>query len=209
MKCSKCGFENFSHFKFCGNCGEKLSDLFEEKKVNYYYICDLSGFTSLSRNLNSEDVREVVNICFDYFNKVILNHGGTIHKYEGDLVILSRVKTLELINNLLKEQGLVRNFLEEIISKAGGNPFYLEEIIRSLIDGGYLVFEEGGWKLSSYVYGLVIPDNVQAMIISRLDRLNRVTKFILQVASVIGRNFYENEITKSGLKNMKKKLKNL
>ncbi len=89
MKCLRCGFENPDSFKFCGNCGEKLSGgiFSEERRLLTILFADLSGFTSFSRNLDPEDVRDAVNICFDHFNRVIVKYGGTIHKYEGDLVI--------------------------------------------------------------------------------------------------------------------------
>ena len=50
-------------------------------------FADLSGFTALSSRLDPEEVQEVANVCFEHLNKTVLKEGGTIHKYEGDLVI--------------------------------------------------------------------------------------------------------------------------
>ncbi len=99
--------------------------------------------------------------------------------------------TLLLVSNLLKIVGISEEFIRKILAQAEGNPFYAEEIIRSLIDSGVLVYKDGIWKLTAEVASVRIPDSVQALIATRLDRLEQETKSILQVASVIGRNFYE------------------
>ena len=59
----------------------------EERRLITILFADISGFTALSFKLDPEEVRDVVNICFEFLNSVIIKHGGTIHKYEGDLVI--------------------------------------------------------------------------------------------------------------------------
>ncbi|MEO0162155.1 MAG: adenylate/guanylate cyclase domain-containing protein, partial [candidate division WOR-3 bacterium] len=50
-------------------------------------FADLSGFTALSSQLDPEDVQEVANTTFEILNKPIIDQGGIVHKYEGDLVI--------------------------------------------------------------------------------------------------------------------------
>ena len=59
----------------------------EERRWLTVFFADLSGFTRLSSTLDPEDVREAVNICFEQLNQPIVEQGGTIHKYEGDLVM--------------------------------------------------------------------------------------------------------------------------
>jgi adenylate cyclase len=59
----------------------------EERRWLTVFFADLSGFTRLSSSLDPEDVREAVNICFEQLNQPIVAHGGTIHKYEGDLIM--------------------------------------------------------------------------------------------------------------------------
>ncbi len=98
-----------------------------------------------------------------------------------------------LIYNLLNIPGITEKFKDKILDKAEGNPFYVEEIIRSLIDSGRLIFARGIWSLNPEAGDLdklTIPDNIQAVIASRLDRLDNDLKGVLQVAAVIGRNFY-------------------
>jgi class 3 adenylate cyclase len=106
---------------------------------------------------------------------------------------LDTVDSTQLVYNLLNVPGITRGFKDRILVKAEGNPFYVEEIIRSLIDGGILVFTDGVWNLGQglkHLDGIRIPDSVQAVIASRLDKLNQDTRDILQMAAVIGRNFY-------------------
>ena len=98
-----------------------------------------------------------------------------------------------LANNLLTIPALPQALQDRILARAEGNPFYLEEIIRSLIDGGVLVFKDGVWTLGGVSRApetIVIPDTVNAIITARLDRLNRESRGVLQTASVIGRTFH-------------------
>lgn len=95
-----------------------------------------------------------------------------------------------LADNLLSMSMLLPDAKERILSKAEGNPFYLEEILRSLIDRGFLVFEDGAWKATTQLAVPDIPDTVQEVIATRLDKLEPELKDLLQKAAVIGRSFY-------------------
>jgi len=59
----------------------------EERRLLTILFADLSGFTALSSQLDPEEIREVANVCFLFLNQAILGEGGTVHKYEGDLVM--------------------------------------------------------------------------------------------------------------------------
>lgn len=121
---------------------------------------------------------------------------GLLKKKLGDNfheVILKPLDTsasTQLVYNLLKIPGIPEEFRDKILAKAEGNPFYVEEIIRSLIDSDLLIFQSGVWNLKADVSTLEIPDSVQAVIAGRLDRLEFDVREVLQMASVIGRNFY-------------------
>jgi class 3 adenylate cyclase/tetratricopeptide (TPR) repeat protein len=94
-----------------------------------------------------------------------------------------------LFQNLLQVPGIPKRFKDRILAKAEGNPFCLEEILRSLIDAGTLVFSAGIWVHTSGGTALAVPDTVQAVIASRLDRLEPEVRETLQTAAVIGRSF--------------------
>ncbi len=95
----------------------------------------------------------------------------------------------QLIYNLLEIPGFTEEFKDKILTKSEGNPFYLEEIIRSLTDMGILTFSSGVWRVASDVSTFEIPDTIQAVISARLDQLEHDVRDVLQTASVIGRSF--------------------
>jgi len=71
------------------------------------------------------------------------------------------------------------------------NPFFVEEMIHALVDRGYLVLNEAGqgYQLAGDLSQVEIPDSVQALVMSRIDRLDESSKLTVKVASVIGRTF--------------------
>ncbi|MGA2404819.1 MAG: AAA family ATPase, partial [Syntrophobacteraceae bacterium] len=81
----------------------------------------------------------------------------------------------------------LQRFIDE---KVGGNPFYLEEVINSLVESELLVYRGGQWHFDGSVNGRALPATIQGVINSRLDRLEPGAKELLQEASVIGRVFY-------------------
>ena len=77
-----------------------------------------------------------------------------------------------------------------IYRKTEGNPFYLEEMINSLIEAGVLVRDKDDWHLTREITAADISATVHGVIAARLDRLDAQTKQVLQEASVIGQSFY-------------------
>jgi ABC-type oligopeptide transport system substrate-binding subunit/class 3 adenylate cyclase len=76
-----------------------------------------------------------------------------------------------------------------LLDRAEGNPFYLEELVASLVEQGALVLEGDAWQLKAPIETLSIPDTVQGVILARIDRLEEDVRGTLQMASVIGRSF--------------------
>jgi predicted ATPase len=76
-----------------------------------------------------------------------------------------------------------------ILRRSEGNPFFVEEIIRMLIERGAIVRVDGGWAAGTELDGLEIPDNLQGLLMARIDRLPLEARDALRVASVIGRQF--------------------
>ena len=93
------------------------------------------------------------------------------------------------MNNLLNIENLPARIRQVIIQKADGNPFFLEEIMRTLIDKGAVRPENGRWKITSQIKTITIPDTIQGVIMARIDRLDEEVKQVLKTASVIGRAF--------------------
>jgi class 3 adenylate cyclase len=108
-----------------------------------------------------------------------------------ELAPLSDDESSQLLSNLLDHYDLPDKFRHLIVSKAEGNPFYLEEVVRSLIDSGAIKRSDGdqGWVVTAGIDEIKIPDTLQGVIMARIDPLDPETKRTLQVASVIGRDF--------------------
>ena len=94
-----------------------------------------------------------------------------------------------LIANLLKIEDLPEEVRHLIFEKAEGNPFYMEEVIRSLLDKGLVVKKDGHWQATKEIHSIALPDTLAGLITARLDRLNEPSRHILQAAAVIGREF--------------------
>jgi class 3 adenylate cyclase/tetratricopeptide (TPR) repeat protein len=74
-------------------------------------------------------------------------------------------------------------------ARTGGNPFFLEEICHALLEDGTLQVREGTVRLTAPVDSLQLPDTVQAVIHTRLQRLERESRDLVRLASVVGREF--------------------
>jgi len=105
---------------------------------------------------------------------------------------LTGTDTGTLVDNLLTISDLPPQVRELILKKTEGNQFFVEEVVRTLIDSGAVVRDAQGdhWRTVTEIDEIAIPDNLQALLISRIDRLDEQAKATLQVASVIGRSFY-------------------
>ncbi len=104
------------------------------------------------------------------------------------LEALSGDAGLDLLRSLVGEGTLPGDMEERILEHADGNPFFLEELIRSLADSGSLVRDEGGWRFDHDVE-VEIPPTVEKVILARIDRLDPQPHTVLIAASVLGREF--------------------
>jgi class 3 adenylate cyclase/tetratricopeptide (TPR) repeat protein len=109
--------------------------------------------------------------------------------HEIRLQDLSPSYAQNMVESLLYTDSVPVELKKLVRDKAEGNPFYLEEMINSIIEIGILVREGDKWKTTKSLSEANIPSNVQGVISARLDRLEIKSKKILQEASVIGRVF--------------------
>ena len=107
---------------------------------------------------------------------------------------LSSDEADRLVRLLLTVDDLPTSIHAKILERAEGNPFYLEEIVRRLIDGGFLFREDDRWRAASGIEDVDIPDTVQAVLASRIDLLEPDDKRLLQAASVVGRVFWSGPV---------------
>ena len=95
-----------------------------------------------------------------------------------------------LINNMLDIKGLPFSVKEQILTRAGGNPFFIEEVVRSFIDDGTVVRGPQKFEVTQKIGRVVIPTTINDVLMARIDCLEDQTRNLIKVASVIGRNFF-------------------
>ncbi len=102
---------------------------------------------------------------------------------------LDAAHSKELLGNLLYIEDLPESVRNLILDKAEGNPFFVEEVIRSLIDSEYIVQENSHWRATREIVNVTIPDTLTGVLSARIDRLPENTKHVAQTAAVLGRIF--------------------
>ncbi len=100
-----------------------------------------------------------------------------------------------LAGHLLDVDGLPEAARARILERAEGNPFFLEEILRQLIDEGRIVRGGTRWQAMDGLERVELPDTVQSVLAARIDLLQPSEKHTLQQASVVGRVFWRGAVT--------------
>lgn len=137
-----------------------------------------------------------------------------IYYREVELAQLSSEDLKTILSSILTREKLTDKLKEMIVEKSEGNPLFLEEIIKSLIDKKIIVRIEGNWINPQEVVKIEIPESIGALLMPGIDALGENEKKVLQIASCIGKDFkyktlcsfYENEEElKTSIGNLKKK----
>ncbi|MBI4766289.1 MAG: AAA family ATPase [Deltaproteobacteria bacterium] len=105
-----------------------------------------------------------------------------------------------LIGNMLNLRDLPQAFITKIIERTGGNPFFIEEVVRSLIDEQVILPKGGRFQLTDKVSNISIPNTIEALLMARIDRLEEQTRDLIKEASVIGRSFFYRILEKVAYK---------
>jgi class 3 adenylate cyclase/tetratricopeptide (TPR) repeat protein len=111
----------------------------------------------------------------------------------GSAVILrplSARDSEDLMGNLVGRVGFPADVRARIIDAAEGNPLFVEELLRMLIDDGLLVRENGSWQPRGDLSALSLPSSIHALLSARLDRLSEEERAVIQRAAVVGKVFY-------------------
>jgi class 3 adenylate cyclase/tetratricopeptide (TPR) repeat protein len=112
--------------------------------------------------------------------------GGKTYYSQMRLDALPAESAAELLDALLgADSGLAP--LKQMLVKRG-NPFFLEETVRTLVETKALMGERGRYRLTQPVPAIQVPPTVQAMLAARIDRLAPEDKHLLQIASVVGKD---------------------
>ncbi len=105
------------------------------------------------------------------------------------LTTLSTEDSVQMAQAMLAVESLPEELRSLIARKAEGNPFFLEEVVKSLQEIGAIRRAGDRYTLAKPFNEIFIPDTIQDVIMARIDRLEEAPKRTLQLASVIGREF--------------------
>ncbi|NIV37991.1 MAG: AAA family ATPase, partial [Anaerolineae bacterium] len=109
--------------------------------------------------------------------------------YELHLRELTHRQSQRLVESLLAIADPPSAVRDLVLDRSQGNPFFIEEVVRSLIDRGIVYRDGDHWRAREGIDSVVVPKSVQSVILSRLDHLDDQLKYVLQVAAVMGRVF--------------------
>ena len=142
-------------------------------------------------------IRQLADLCPSYPLMIVITYrpdvrvdwGSLRHVRMTHLTSLGPVSSGQIIRSVLAAERIAEPLAARLHERSGGNPFFLEEVCRKLLEEGAIHVEDGEARVSGALDGLQLPDSVQAVIRARLDRLNREARDLLRRASVIGREF--------------------
>jgi transcriptional regulator with AAA-type ATPase domain len=107
---------------------------------------------------------------------------------EISLAPLSAESAAEMLDDLLGPNLSLLPARATIVAKTGGNPFYLEETVRALVDSGVVTGSRGSFRIDPSTKDLVVPESVRAVVAARMDQLTARRRRILQCAAAIGQS---------------------
>jgi len=105
------------------------------------------------------------------------------------LADLTPTETDELVRELIGDRSELHDVRHRVAERSGGNPFFAEELVRSLAENGSIFGDPGNYSIGFIAAEGTLPTTVQAVIGARIDRLGEADKATLQIGSVIGEEF--------------------
>ena len=125
---------------------------------------------------------------------------GMAHHQRVDLRPLTKRQSRQLVEDILRHSDSVPEVLREVVvGSAEGNPFYLEELIKMLIDQGVIQPSPDQWTIDPRrLVEVRVPPTLTGIIQARLDRLTRWERVVLQRASIVGREFWSEAMERMG-----------
>ena len=118
-------------------------------------------------------------------SKELIEKGGTLI----DLNRLTRPDAQKLMCARLNADEVPNNLAELIYKRSEGNPFFIEELVKTLIDKNIVAVKKQKLEILKSDFESILPETVQGVIMARIDRLEEKLKDVLYSASVIGREF--------------------
>jgi len=128
-----------------------------------------------------------------------------------ELEQLSDTESTQLMDNLLSMKGFPQKLKDDILSRSDGNPFFIEEVIRSLIDRGAVEQKGETFVVTEKIHDITVPASIGEVLLSRIEVLDSETRELVRIASVIGRSFFYRIIVRvaEGIPDMDRRLAGL
>jgi len=201
LKCDTAIFDNMDEEGIKRKTFEVIKNLFlraSEIKPLFFLFENLRWTDSDSRELLNYFIdgigqSRILMVCV-YRRGFEHKWGEKIYYREMELVELSRENLNDIISSIMVENKLSDDLKKKILVKSEGNPFFLEEIIKSLMDKKIIERVEGDWVNRKEVETIEVPESIGAVIMTRLDGLSEDEKKFLQIASCAGKSFKYNVV---------------
>ena len=107
---------------------------------------------------------------------------------------LTEAESRSLLGALLTVEDLPQGLRQRVLDRAEGNPLYVEEVVRMLIEEGVVEQRSEHWYATQAAADVRVPDSVEALIRARLDTLPAPERVLLQAAAVVGRVFQRSAV---------------
>ena len=130
-----------------------------------------------------------VLMIFTYRPEFVHSWGGKSYHSQVNLNRLSNRESLAMVSHLLRTEDIDSDLEELVLEKTEGVPFFIEEFIKSLRDLKIINIIDGKYSLTKDIRDLTIPSTIQDVIMARIDSLPEEAKSVLQIGSVIEREF--------------------
>jgi predicted ATPase len=124
--------------------------------------------------------------------------GGLMNSSTIRLEPLTADESARLIRELLAIDALPEELRQQVITRSEGNPLYVEEFLRMLLDGGHVTKVDGRFVAAVSLEALVVPATLHGLIAARLDATPSMVKHALQRAAVVGKVFWPDAILAQG-----------
>ena len=173
------------------------------KTPGVYVIEDAHWIDEVSESMLADFVRVIPQTPSLVLVTYRPEYVGALSRVHGAqtlaLAPLSDSETTALVAELLGPNSSIRALGQRIAERAAGNPFFAEEIVRELAEGGVLTGERGDYASTADVGEVSVPATLQATIAARIDRLDPKAKRTLSAAAVIGSKFSRDLLTTLGV----------
>lgn len=126
----------------------------------------------------------------DYANIMQVGSRLNVQRLEVEIQPLDKGESETLIDNMLVSNPVPQAIKLRIIDRAAGSPFFIEELVHSLIDEGIVISRDSGFEVTEQINSVFIPPTLKGLLLARIGRLDQQTGELLKIASVLGKSFF-------------------